>query len=146
MIDCGVLNMHECIRKQLNKVFRIMGDGDYIAGGPGEHEHGIRGSLNNLEERICQRWSSDRRFIAMIGYLGGSFNICGVKWYGSNSANPQFGLLPRSMHILVINDVITGLPLAIMEGTLLSAMRTGAVPGVAAKYLAKGCKSVGNYR
>jgi len=36
-----------------------------------------------------------------------------------------------------LNDPDTGAPLSIMPGNLISAMRTGAVPGVAAKYLAR---------
>ena len=29
----------------------------------------------------------DRRFMALVAYLGGRFNVCGEKWYGSNIAN-----------------------------------------------------------
>ena len=77
----------------------------------------------------------DRRFMAMPAYLGGRFNITGVKWYGSNRANIAKGL-PRSVLMLSLNDADTGAPISIMSANLLSAMRTGSVPGVAAKYLA----------
>ena len=36
-----------------------------------------------------------------------------------------------------LNDKDTGAPLAYMSANLLSAIRTGAVPGVAARFLAK---------
>ena len=39
--------------------------------------------------------------------------------------------LPRSIHLVVLNDVETGAPTCVMCGNLISAMRTGAVPGVA---------------
>ena len=78
----------------------------------------------------------DRRFMSMITYLGGAFNVCGEKWYGSNVRNPEERRLPRSIHLVVLNDPLTGAPLAVMDGTLLSAMRTGAVVGLGAKYLA----------
>ncbi len=78
----------------------------------------------------------DRRFVAMPAYLGGRFDICGNKWYGSNAANPQKGL-PRSVLTVTLNDKDTGEPLAFMSANLLSAARTGAVPGVAARHLAR---------
>lgn len=77
----------------------------------------------------------DRRFAAMPGYLGGRFDVCGNKWYGSNHANAQKGL-PRSVLTMMLNDKDTGAPLALMSANLLSAARTGGVPGVAAKHLA----------
>ncbi|NTA40701.1 ornithine cyclodeaminase, partial [Agrobacterium salinitolerans] len=77
----------------------------------------------------------DRRFAAMPGYLGGRFDVCGNKWYGSNHANTQKGL-PRSILTMMLNDKDTGAPMALMSANLLSAARTGAVPGVAAKHLA----------
>jgi len=77
----------------------------------------------------------DRRYMAMPAYLGGRFHVTGVKWYGSNRANIEKGL-PRSILLVCLNDADTGAPMAIMSANLLSAMRTGAVPGVATKYLA----------
>ena len=62
--------------------------------------------------------------------------MCGEKWYGSNTENPAKRGLPRSILMLTLNDPETGAPLAYMSANLLSAMRTGAVPGVAVKYLA----------
>jgi ornithine cyclodeaminase len=78
----------------------------------------------------------DRRFMSMPAYLGGSFDNAGVKWYGSNMDNRDKGL-PRSIHVFVLNDKDTGAPKMIMSANLLSAYRTGAVPGVGAKYLAR---------
>ena len=85
----------------------------------------------------------DRRFMSMIGYLGGKYKICGEKWYGSNPENTKRGL-PRSILTVILNDADTGAPFTIMSGNLISAMRTGAVPGVAARHLArKGSEVVG---
>src|SRR5262249_45563602 len=52
-----------------------------------------------------------------------------------NHANTGKGL-PRSILTMMLNDKETGAPLALMSANLLSAARTGAVPGVAAKHLA----------
>lgn len=49
--------------------------------------------------------------------------------------NPKIGL-PTILAIVVLNDPRTGAPLAIMDGAYLTAVRTGAVSGVATKYLA----------
>ncbi|MBP3263450.1 tyramine oxidase subunit B, partial [Pseudobutyrivibrio sp.] len=78
----------------------------------------------------------DRRFMAMPAYIGGPFDMAGMKWYGSNSNNKTKGL-PRSILTLMLNDKDTGAPIALMSANILSAMRTGAIPGVGAKYLAK---------
>jgi ornithine cyclodeaminase/alanine dehydrogenase len=45
--------------------------------------------------------------------------------------------MPTIMATIILNDSETGAPLAIMDGTLVTAMRTGAVCGVATKYLAR---------
>ena len=93
----------------------------------------------------------DRRFVAMPAYLGGRFDICGQKWYGSNAANKKKGL-PRSVLMVTLNNKDTGEPIAYMSANLLSAARTGAVPGVATRYLARkdaevllciGCGAIG---
>ena len=59
-----------------------------------------------------------------------------MKWYGSNTANKEIGL-PRSILMVMLNDKITGAPLCMMSGNLISAYRTGAIPGVGSKYLAR---------
>jgi ornithine cyclodeaminase/alanine dehydrogenase-like protein (mu-crystallin family) len=46
-----------------------------------------------------------------------------------------FGL-PRGSEVIALNDPETKVPIAIMDGTLISAIRTGAVTGVCAKYMA----------
>ncbi len=61
--------------------------------------------------------------------------MAGMKWYGSNGKNREKGM-PRSILMACLNDVETGAPLCYMSANLLSAMRTGAMPGLAAKKLA----------
>lgn len=46
-----------------------------------------------------------------------------------------FGL-PRGSAVIALNDPETKVPIAIMDGTLISTIRTGAVTGVCAKYMA----------
>jgi ornithine cyclodeaminase len=49
---------------------------------------------------------------------------------------PREGL-PRSILTFILNDPDTGAPLAFMSANLLSAYRTGAIPGVGARHLAR---------
>ena len=81
----------------------------------------------------------------MPAYIGGPFDLAGMKWYGSNMENKKVGL-PRSILMVMLNDKTTGAPLCLMSANLLSAYRTGAIPGVGSKYLApKGAKVCGIY-
>jgi ornithine cyclodeaminase len=142
-MKAGVMDMAACVGV-IEDVFRLLGEGDYLMGGPLENEHGQM-IFFPKKQRFPRMpiTGPDRRFMAMIGYLGGKYNICGEKWYGSNAENHKRGL-PRSVLTTILNDVDTGVPFTIMSGNMISAMRTGAVPGVASKYLArKGAKSVG---
>jgi ornithine cyclodeaminase len=74
---------------------------------------------------------------AMPAYVGGEYDVFGIKWMGGFPNNPARHGLPRATGFFVLNDSWTGVPLAIMDTTWLSAMRTGAVTGVGAKYLAR---------
>lgn len=136
MIKAGVLDMAKCV-DAIDEMFKIMGDEDYLMGGPDGEQHGIRIYFPPVAKGPNMPVAGpDRRFMAMVGYLGGNINVCGEKWYGSNIENHKRGL-PRSILMITLNDTVTGAPLAIMDGTLVSAMRTGCIPGVGAKYLAR---------
>lgn len=137
MIKAGVLDMKKCLQV-MDETFDLLGRGDYLMGGPSGNEHGIK-LWFPIEPRGPNMpvAGPDRRFQALIAYLGGHFDVCGLKWYGSNINNPKQNNLPRSILLMILNDPKTGVPLAIMEANIMSAMRTGAVIGLAAKYLAR---------
>jgi len=59
----------------------------------------------------------------------------GLKWVGGYPSNPDKGL-PYITGLLVLNDPATGIPIAVMDCAWITAMRTGASAGIAAKYLA----------
>lgn len=136
MIDAGVLDMHKCV-DTMEDVFKLLGEKDHLLGGPSGNHHGIKlwFPKNPSGPRMPVQ-GPDRRFMALVSYLGGDYHICGTKWYGSNTENPVKHGLPRSVLLVIINDPETGAPLAIMDGNLISAMRTGAVIGLGARYLA----------
>lgn len=77
------------------------------------------------------------RINALPAYVGGGIDVCGIKWVASFPHNPQRYHIPRANAFIILNDSHTGVPLVIMDGTYISAMRTGAVTGVGVKYLAR---------
>ncbi len=70
---------------------------------------------------------------AMPAYLDGK---AGVKWVNSHPENSKVGL-PTVMALLIYNDPETGFPLAVMDATHITNVRTGAAGGIASKYLAR---------
>jgi len=141
MIKAGVNDMHRCV-EVMTEMFVLLGKGDYLMGGPNGNAHGLMMNFPKTSPFPNMPLAGpDRRFMAMIAYLGGRFNVCGEKWYGSNRANIDKGL-PRSILMIMLNDADTGAPLCLMSANLVSAMRTGAIPGVGAKYLARQGASV----
>jgi len=65
-----------------------------------------------------------------------SLGISSVKIVNSHPRNREKGL-PTVMATILLLDPETGFPKAIMGGTWITAMRTGAAGAIAAKYLAK---------
>jgi len=97
-----------------------------------------------LPKKVSLEWGDDpppgeqRNHVNLMpGYIGGRFNVAGLKAIASFPRNPFRHNLPRASALIVLHDVEVGLPLVVMDGTLISAMRTGAVSGVGAKYLAR---------
>ncbi|MDP3564193.1 MAG: ornithine cyclodeaminase family protein [Methanoregula sp.] len=72
-------------------------------------------------------------FRTMPAYLP-SLSLAGVKVVNVHPGNPARGL-PTVMALTVILDIATGIPVAILNATKLTDMRTGAAGAVAAKYL-----------
>lgn len=80
------------------------------------------------------RYNGDLR--AMPSYLE-ELDISAVKIVNVHPENPVRYKLPTVMAIIVLIDPKSGAPLAMMGGTWITAMRTGAAGGVAAKHLAR---------
>lgn len=72
-------------------------------------------------------------FRAMPAYLDGA---AGVKWVNMHPENPARHGLPAVMGVYILSDPATAVPLAILDGTLLTAFRTGAAGAVASRHLA----------
>ena len=79
---------------------------------------------------------------AMPAYIP-SLRSAGMKWISGYPENQEKGL-PYITGLLILNDPETGIPIAVMDATWITAQRTGAATAIAAKYLArKDSSSVG---
>ncbi|MBW1713585.1 MAG: ornithine cyclodeaminase family protein [Deltaproteobacteria bacterium] len=72
---------------------------------------------------------------AMLCYVSG-VEAAGIKWVSAYPANPDKGL-PTISALVILNDPQTGLPLAVMDGTWMTAWRTAGVSALTAKRLAR---------
>ena len=135
MIKAGVKNMDQCV-EAMEDLLVTLNKGDYVMAGVNHNSHGAQVIFpDDPQFEGMPKNADDRRFMAMPAYLGGKYQMAGMKWYGSNCENKAPGL-PRSILMMMLNDKDTGAPLALMSANLVSCYRTGAIPGVGAKYLA----------
>ncbi len=72
---------------------------------------------------------------AMPAYIP-ALHAAGMKWVSGFPENLKKGL-PYISGLILLNDPDTGIPLAVMDCTWITAMRTGAATAVAAKFLAR---------
>ena len=123
-VEAVNLSMREVI-DALDKMFKEKGDGKVeMPPKPGIHTR------------------PDAFIHAMPAYIP-SIGAAGVKWVSGYPENQKKGL-PYITGLLILNDAETGIPIAIMDCTWITAMRTGAATAVAAKYLArKDCSTAG---
>ena len=73
-------------------------------------------------------------FRAMPAVMG---RYAGLKWVNAHPENRERHQLPTVMGTYVLSDPRSGFPLAVMDATLLTALRTGAAAAVATKHLAQ---------
>jgi len=73
-------------------------------------------------------------FRTMPAYIP-ALQLAGIKCVNVHPANPEKGL-PTVMALTTILDIETGLPIAILNATGLTDLRTGAAGAIATRYLA----------
>ena len=72
---------------------------------------------------------------AMPAYFRG-LGIGGLKWVSGYPSNRALGL-PQILGVMIVNDMETGVPLAVMDCRWITAVRTAAVTAVTAKFCAR---------
>jgi alanine dehydrogenase len=75
--------------------------------------------------------------LGMPAYIGGTVNALALKVVTVYPENPAKRQLPTTIGVLMLNDPTSGAPLAVMDAGFMTAVRTGAVSGVATRYLAR---------
>ena len=121
VLECGGLDMQafiECVQKS----FSLLDKGESMEPDP---------------PMLMFGGQAGRRVTMHPAFVGGDVNTVGLKWTPANPDNPRTINMPRATAMNIINDPITGHPLAVMDGTIISAMRTGAVTAVGFKYLGR---------
>lgn len=127
-LGCGDMN---AVMHDVERAYMLVEEGDAITPGKLPMRWGKTAEDENVYGRIN----------AMPGYIGGEYDMAGIKWIGSGPMNYKKGL-PRASVTMILNDPDTKLPVCIADGTEVSAKRTGASGGVAMKLLSKENASV----
>jgi len=123
MQSAGVCDM-AAVMNDVERAYVINNTGDVISPGKCVTRWGKTPEDENVLGRIN----------AMPGYIGGEYNMAGIKWIGSGPMNFKKGL-PRASVTMILNDPDTKLPVCFADGTQVSTMRTGASGGIAVKLL-----------
>lgn len=123
----GLVSMRDAV-EIVEQTFRGLGEGTVL--------NPTKASLNLGESAP---WPPYRGFMnAMPAYIGW-LDSAGMKWVGGFHDNPAAGLPFISSMILLI-DPRTGRFLAVLDGVLITGLRTGAQAAVALKHLASGSR------
>ena len=109
--------------------------GAMIAHGKNEYEMPAKIGIHPYEDVF---------FHAMPAYVPGNL-ACGCKWIECFPRNPKDYNLPQTTGLQVMNDIVTGVPIAVMDCTWLTAMRTPAVTALAAAALHPHAKTFGMF-
>jgi ornithine cyclodeaminase len=131
VLDAGVLDM--------SRAMQVVGDAmaAYESGKVRQPSKMVLRRGDNAESEV------DGRINGLCAILDYDSPSMGLKWVASFPHNRERGL-PRASALIILNSPETGFPIALMDGTIISAVRTGACTGLGARYLApRNTKKIG---
>jgi alanine dehydrogenase len=99
-----------------------------------EHAQGC--SRNPVKLHLPFRPEIEGYMNSMPAYMP-KYDLMGAKLVTCHKYNPTEYGYPNTMGIIILERPKTGLPFAVVDGTYVTEIRTGAAAGVAAKYCAK---------
>jgi ornithine cyclodeaminase/alanine dehydrogenase-like protein (mu-crystallin family) len=99
-----------------------------------------------VPQRIIMSEPAPGTTLVMPGMIGGGMNALATKIVSVYKDNPVKHNKPTILAKIMVQDIQTGEIVGIMDGGLITAMRTGAATGVSVKYLGrKGARIMGIY-
>lgn len=122
VIAAGVLDMPK-VMEQVEKAYTFMGNGQVV-------------NPSKVQLRIPDQPNWNSFFMSMPSYIP-PLDVAGFKWAAESHDNAKHPGMPLGVDVVVLSDPTTVYPKAIMDGTIITTMRTSAVAGMAAKYLAR---------
>ncbi|MBE6031281.1 MAG: ornithine cyclodeaminase family protein [Clostridiales bacterium] len=123
VIEAGLLDMKQAI-EVAEYTYKLLGENKIIQ--PNKIFLGIPDEEN---------WESYG--MSMPAYIAGDDAVIGFKWAAESVYNASQPGMPLGIDIILLSDPKTMFPKVIMDGTLITAMRTSATAGVCAKYTAR---------
>lgn len=126
VIAAGCLDMAAAL-EDVEKAYKLFSAGEVI------QPHKPVFNFDNKETGEMRQYLA----VSMPVYVGGDVDIIGHKWAAESMDNAKRGDVPMGIDVVLLHDLEHAIPYAIMEGSLITAMRTSAVAGVGAKYLAR---------
>jgi alanine dehydrogenase len=127
----------ESLLPQTGQLLDII-EGGLLAHGKGEVVLPPKGHLD-LDDRFNGHFNILPGYAAPAGMPSAGMppgGMAGVKVIGDYVENYRQGL-PSEIALLTLYDPTTGAPLALLDATVLTWLRTGAVTGIGAKHLAR---------
>lgn len=120
-----------------NDVVRLLTMRDAIAAVEDAFCQLARGNVTMPQRTAIRVTAHGGTHLGMPAHIGGEMDALALKVVTVYPQNPTQHHLPTTIGLLVLSDPRTGAPLSVMDASYMTAMRTGAVSGVATKYLSR---------
>jgi len=122
VVEAGVLDMPN-VMEQVENAYQFMGEGEVV-------------NPAKIQLKIPEEGPWNSFFMSMPSYIK-PLDVAGFKWAAESKDNVKHPGMPLGLDVVILSDPTTVYPRAIMDGTIITAMRTSGVAGMAAKYLAR---------